>query len=332
MIPVLVPKMPSVQAIAKYMERAESARWWSNNGQLVRELEQRLARHYGAFVVTVASCTAGLELVYRLRKLQGMESIKLPSYTFPATVLAALAAGLKVELEDVHPRSWTHSAVAGFGLPEDGTTLDAAAAWGEQRVYHGQIAVFSLHATKPLGAGEGGYIVTHDHWEAQLLREMANFGMNGTGQPSRGWGNNSKMSELHAAAALAALDQWSREPWLQLYEWYDEHLVNIDGVYGQGRRRLGVYPVMPVKLDVPAEPVQQYMASCGIETRRWYNPPMHEHPCSLGDSDDFPFTNELVEHLIGLPWHLHLDKSHVIEVCDVLQVAIARAKLVRRYG
>ena len=47
---------------------------------------------------------------------------------------------------------------------------DAAAAFGEQKVPRGQTAVFSLHATKPVSAGEGGSVLARaSGWGAGIM-------------------------------------------------------------------------------------------------------------------------------------------------------------------
>jgi dTDP-4-amino-4,6-dideoxygalactose transaminase len=182
--------------------------------------------------------------------------------------------------------------------------------------------VFSLHATKPFGCGEGGFIVTHDAKKALRYRRMTNFGIwNGI---SEGDGTNAKMSEYHAAVALAALDGWRREPWLQLHDWYQAHLPPC--VTPQKRPR-GVYSLMPVRLPegVDARAVGVRMAAASVETRRWYCPPLYHHPLFLDDPAKFPVTESLSHRLLGLPFHTFLKEPDVETVCRVLSLAIAGA-------
>lgn len=330
MIKLLQPRVPTVDAAVKYLRRSEEARHYSNFGPCVRELEDRLSAYYGgAYVVTCSSCTSGLELVYTLRMIQGYSKIELPALTFPATWLAANRSGLEIIPVDVDADTWVAPAVAGFGLPTYAPVVDAAGAFGEQKVpilRGGMTAVFSLHATKPLGCGEGGYIVTWDRAEADELRRMTNFGI--YGGVSRGWGTNAKMSEYHAAVALAALDAWTREPWLNIYDWYAKHLPA--GVVAQKRPR-GVYSLMPVKLPVYAQDALEHMKAHGIETRRWYTPILTEHPMfqKMGNRAHrranpvrLPVTEHLAEHLLGLPYHTYLTEVDVAQVCERLAATI----------
>lgn len=327
-IKLLVPKMPTADALLPYLRRVDETRWYSNFGQLERELVERLENRFGAYVVTVSSCTAGLELMYRHVKqdLQRV-SIDLPALTFPATVLAAKREGLWVNFEDVDSATWTHRNVAGFGVPVDGRWVDAAAAFGEQKVGGLQTVVFSLHATKLIGAGEGGFIVTHDKRLAQKFYRQTNFGFDqaaGTGI-SRGWGTNAKLSEYHAAVALASLDTWTCNlvDWVSLDCWYRKHLPTS---VQQQMRPVGAYPILGVALPHPGilDSVRRLMASQGIETRRWYWPPMHLHPCVAGQRSppSLPVTEHLGERLLGLPYHLFLTEADVQRVCSELATAV----------
>lgn len=322
MIKLLVPKMPMSHSIVPYIKSIDAAQWYSNFGVLERELRERLEDKYGAHVVTVSSCTAGLELMYRHWKDSGHSSTELPSLTFPATILAAKREGLFVEFTDVDPDTWVHEKVAGFGVPVDGYWVDAAAAFGEQEVKSYQTAVFSLHATKAVGAGEGGFIVTHDARLAEKFRRQTNFSFEGG--ISTGWGTNAKMSEYACAVALASLDAWDREPWLQLFDWYAKYLPT-QLVTPQKRPR-GVYPIIAVKLQAHAdiESVMALMFSRGIETRRWYYPPMHLHPmiCAKASTPNLPVTDDLSKRLLGLPYHLFLTEEDVARVCLTMTEAL----------
>lgn len=320
-IKVLVPKLPTTESLIPYLKMIEGSRHASNFGQLVQLLERRLSeRYHGAHVVTVANCTLGLETVLQCEREDGADRIGFPALTFPATALAARHAGLTVLLDDVDPDTWGDGYVSAFGLPGYGPgVIDAAGAFGEQEVPRGTVAVFSLHATKPLGAGEGGFIVTHDAQQAARYRRMTNFGMqNGV---SLGDGTNAKMSEYHAAVALASLDAWDREPWLNLFDMYTDFLPAC--VRPQKRAR-GVYSLMPVLLPCDAAPVLSEMARFGIECRRWYHPCVAEHPLFTVENwrRKFPVTALLSDRLLGLPWHLHLTRTQVEGICWALAESV----------
>jgi dTDP-4-amino-4,6-dideoxygalactose transaminase len=322
MIRLLTPNIPPAESALAYYRKSEEAKHYSNFGPCVKLLEERLSKHYaGAYVVTVANCTLGLELVYTLKMLRGARAIELPALTFPATWLAANRAGLEIIPIDVDPDTWIAPGVAGFGLPSYAPVVDAAGAFGEQGVpilKSGMTAVFSAHATKTLGVGELGWIVTWDADDAKILREMTNFGI--SGKISIGPGTNAKVSEITAAFALAALDQWDREPWLRLHDWYFEHLPEE---YIPQKRPRGVYSLMPVRCPVDPSVIQEDYGHI-FETRRWYYPQMLFHPMfkDLGDKYHLPVTDDLAETLLGLPYHLGLTEEDVKTVCECLESSI----------
>lgn len=318
MIKLLIPKMPTAEQLLPRLRAIDDNRWYTNYGPLVMALEDRLSEHYdGAHVVTTSSCTSALEIMLRHQKNEGFTHVGFPALTFPATALAAHNVGLTVVLDDVDPDTWTGSYVSLWGVPVEGPGyIDAAAAFGEQTVPKGMTAAFSLHATKMVGCGEGGYIVTHDLDAAREYRRASNFGLaNGV---SVGHGTNAKMSEYHAAVALASLDAYRREDWLQLHDWYAKHLPPC---VTQQKRPRGAYPILSVKLPVDAQPVLEYMRIKGVECRRWYCPPLSEHPLfhQEGWQEVLPVTAGLADRLLGLPWHLWLTERDVIEVCEKLE-------------
>src|SRR5262249_12257967 len=100
--------------------------------------------------------------------------------------------------------------------------------------------VVSLHATKILGAGEGGFISTADNRLLERARAACNFGFQGSRNavlPA----SNAKMSEYHAAVGLAALAQWvdTRRRHARIAEWYEEALRHLEGVSLQPRHGHG---------------------------------------------------------------------------------------------
>ena len=207
----LVPDLPAPSELLPYLERIQKNRWYSNFGPLLLEYESRLAHISGAGAlggdcVTLSSGTAALELGIAALGLAAGSSVLLPSFTFPATLLACLRCGLEPVLCDICPESWTLTpdiaraclrhrdcrlvlpvAAHGDPLPPDAwdqfasetgvpVLIDAAAALGAQRVGRMANVVFSLHATKPLGIGEGGAFATASADLAERVRRMSNFG------------------------------------------------------------------------------------------------------------------------------------------------------------
>jgi dTDP-4-amino-4,6-dideoxygalactose transaminase len=357
----LVPDLPPVSALVPYLERIEQNRWYSNFGPLLREYENRLGEMTGASrveggCVTFSSGTAALELGITALGLAPGSRVLLPAFTFPATLLAVLRCGSEPVLCDVCPETWTLTPdivlaclqyrdcklvlpVATFGhpLPADAwdrfsatsdipVLIDAAAGLGLQQIGRSANVAFSLHATKPLGIGEGGVFVTSDADLAERVRRITNFGFD-RGVVTYSGGTNAKLSEYAAAVGLAQLDRWPELLNRRLASWlkYRSALDELPGVRVQAG--FDQYPpaVVSVNLSVDASHAASALAAVGIQTRRWYLPPLHHHP-SFANIDrigphggtSLPVTEQLARHNLGLPFHTRLSDDNMETIARAL--------------
>ncbi len=201
MIHTIRPRLPTAEQLLPYLTRIDESGVYSNDGPLVRNLEQRLNG------VAVSSATLGLELAAGAIFKKG-RPVRVSALTYPATILAIMRAGLKPIICDVDETTWAlaniddHSVpTAPYGLltPEmqKAPLIDAAgvnpfiSVAGENDA----TMVFSLHATKVLPAGEGGLVRALQPIRGIVARDR-NFGWDTT---IKAIGTNAKMSEYHAA-------------------------------------------------------------------------------------------------------------------------------------
>lgn len=321
----------------------------------------------GIEAVCVSSATTGLELALRAFSNEG--TVVVPSLTFPAPALAALRDRRReVILADVDPETWQMTPltvakaileaqaappgfvlpVAAFGAavpPDDGwkairlrggvVVVDAAGAYGNQVLDLDAFdaLVFSLHATKALACGEGGAVVAL-RATANRIRRLANFGfVPGAAPLVCDIGTNGKLSEYAAAVGLAAVRSWPATSWDRI-AMHQEYLGELERhapeVKTQRRDPKGVYTLLPVELPIPrAAEVQQELARRGIETRRWYFPPLHRHPlfsekCRL--ETDLQVTDRLAGRLLGLPFHPRLTPANIEYVCQELGAVLLKER------
>jgi dTDP-4-amino-4,6-dideoxygalactose transaminase len=93
-IPLMVPELPTLDALTPYLRRIDQNRWYSNFGPLTREFEERLLPTFSAsdgvhpHVVTVSTGTAGIELALRALELPPSSAVLVPALTFVATATA----------------------------------------------------------------------------------------------------------------------------------------------------------------------------------------------------------------------------------------------------
>ena len=239
------PQLPGTAAIDHYLELARGERWFSNGGPCWRLLRERLGERVGAYCTPVSSGTLGLMAALAALEVDG-GAAAMPSFTFVATPQAALWAGLRPRLYDVDAEHWhldpgaleaglrerpdtaAAIAVSAFGTPpppevrarwesacaaagvplvvDSAAGFGAVAADGVPVGRQGDVEVVSFHATKPFAVGEGGAVFTRDRELDRRIGEAVNFGFREDRSVALASGLNAKMSELHAAVALAVLD------------------------------------------------------------------------------------------------------------------------------
>ena len=187
---------------------------WLTTGPECAAFEEELAAWLGVpYAVTVASCTAAIEIAFRGLRLPRDAKVLVPAVTFCGAVEAVRHAGLVPVVADVEPDTGTVSprtcaaaareaggvqamlALHFAGYPADvaalaeaaGLTLDevvedAAHALGTRvgdELVGGlsRATCFSFYATKNLPIGEGGMLTTRDEEVAARARVTRLHGM-----------------------------------------------------------------------------------------------------------------------------------------------------------
>lgn len=344
------PLLPSADHILPYLQRIDAVRHYSNFGPLVTELEDRLgSRVAGARACTVANATQGLSLLLRILAPQGGLCIT-PGFTFVATAHAAIDAGLTPMLADVDPHSWMLTpriaaeaiarakgdvaavvVVAAFGAAPDiagferlqhetgiPVIVDAAAAFDTLRRCS-LPAVVSLHATKVLGAGEGGYVVSPDEKLLGAVRSLTSFGFEGARRAMRP-ATNAKMSEYAAAVALAALDGWpaARLRWMLAGRKLELACAGSGLAFQQGWGSDWISSTCVVHTaDGDAAALRDRLDLAGIDSRAWWGAGLHREPafadCPRGD---LAVTEHLAASTLGLPFAVDMSGEDMAAVGD----------------
>ena len=362
-LPVMRPRLPSAAEIFPYLEAIDEARWYSNYGPLVTRLEQQLARRLGMTaggVVTTANATAGLTAALLARRAPGGSFCLMPSWTFAATAHAARAAGLIPWFHDVLRSTWALDpaavretlqhlegkvgaviAVSPFGAPleiapwrdfeeQTGIPVVVDAAAGFDTAVAGPVPqVVSLHATKTLGVGEGGFVVTGDPELQERLAACCNFGFLNTRNATLP-ALNAKMSEYHAAVALAALDAWpaTRRLHLRIAGWYRQTIARLAGVslqpgYGDGWAASTTSVILP---RGASERVSHHLSKRAIDTRSWWGQGCHVQPAFADfPRGPLPITEELGARVLGLPHFPEMRERDVERVAEALSHSLRAA-------
>ncbi len=360
-IPLLVPDLPRRADLEPFLAEIDNARWYTNFGPLVRRFEHSVQSLFPApapFISTVANGTMALELALAALRLPPRAHVLIPAFTFVATAAAVLRAGLRPIIADIDAHSWVLTPaiaraamtttkidcvlpVAALGCPLPAAEwddfsessgipvlVDAAGAFGNQQPGERIVLAFSLHATKTLGIGEGGLVVSRDAAFIERVRRLSNFGIDPSNGHAPDVGGNAKLSELHAAVGLAALTRWPerrrlREALNQAY--CDELLRNSPEITLQARPLDGAYTVFQLLLQpgVSRDALVSTLTAQGIETRAWYLPLLPDHPAYAGiEAFDLPVARSLGPRMLGLPFHLELTQESIRRVCSALAKAI----------
>jgi dTDP-4-amino-4,6-dideoxygalactose transaminase len=248
-------------------------------------------------------------------------------------------------------------AVHTFGNPADIETLvrfarqhqlklvfDAAHGFGTQ--YHavpvgiqGDAQVFSTSPTKLLVTGEGGVVTTNSDEIADWIRCGREYGMRGAQGVFAGV--NARLSEVHAL-----LGQWSLRVLEQaathrnvLAARYRTSLCHLPGLAFQevnagNRHSWKDFPITidPTQCGLTRDAVAQYLATKGIETRAYYDPPAHQHLAYQQVFEEnraqaatrergqrlLPVTEWLSTHILCLPIWSDMPESILDEICEHL--------------
>jgi dTDP-4-amino-4,6-dideoxygalactose transaminase len=363
-LPLVRPTIPDRSSLAERIEGILDSGTLTN-GPTVRELERRAAEYLGVkHALAVGSCTAGLMLALRAAGLSG--DVVVPSFTFAATVHAVAWNGLRPVFADIDPETLTLSADAVrhavtvrtsavlathvYGTPCDVEGLaaiaeefgcrlffDAAHAFGSRRAgmpvgRFGDAEIFSLSPTKVLVAGEGGIVATNDDLLAERCAIGRDYGHPGD-YDCRFVGLNGRMSELHAAVALASFSTLEEriERRGELVRLYRGELGAIPGlsfpaVRDGDRSTYKDFTVLvePSRFGLDAGGLATALAAEGIETRRYYWPPVHAMRAYRGLGATAPglrVTDDVGPRVITLPlWDAMSDE-------DVLRSAAAIARI-----
>lgn len=331
-LPVMKPRLPTYEQYAAYLRLIDGSQAYSNRGPLVRLLESRYAEKLGipdaSLVVLCSNATLAIQ---GFLQISSVKTWHIPSFTFAATVHAGIQSGKDIVLEDIDPRTWMIPSsvvknlkaeglvpVLPFGAPFDSSEyskldhvlIDAAASIGGAKSWIGSIrenwgVVFSLHATKSFGIGEGGLMVFGSKELADKFRSWINFGFSGT-RESLIPATNAKLSEVQAAVGLAVLDDWENEAqeWGRIRDMTDA----VSGDLGIGpfdaipRATISPYWIISHAEHGLIHRIELALEEVGIETRKWWSIGCHEMPAFKQLIDkDFQNTKVVGGTYLGLP-------------------------------
>ena len=358
--PFIRPSVPPTEEWVHYLEPAYQAKWFSNFGPVVRQLETELTRRIcppDEIITTASNCTAGISAALIASNVSG--TVLIPAFTFPATMSAVTMAGARACVLDVDLDTWClsvallektlrveHGAavalVTPFGLRQDFSehleicrrynapvVIDNAAGLSDKVsavLDENCFEVFSLHATKPFAIGEGGAIRSRLGW-AQALRLALNFGL-AHGVPQKGWGINGKLPEVSAAIGLAVLKHFDQVLARRraVAQSYIELLRNYDDLIF--RQDISDAPWQSFPVLFPSPPAAQRFirraAEKGLQVRQGYEPSLEDWPrtCKI---DPSPNARSLATRMGLLPVYSDTSEHEMAAIRQIVHDSLQHA-------
>ena len=372
-IAIAEPETPDIDAALSRLRIVLESGCFTN-GLEVDRLEHEAAEALGvAHCVAVSSCTSGLMLVERCLNLHGEVITPSFTFFATAhgllwNGLRPRFADIDAHTAQIDPESVARAigpetggilGVHLFGCPAPvvrleelarsrgvplifdgahalGATVDGrtVAAWGDATVY-------SLSPTKQLTAGEGGLIATRHAELAATLRKARNYGKGAT-YDCEVLGLNARMTEFQAALCREGLSSLTAtiERRRGIAAIYEEEFSTSEGIRLQaipsnaasGRKDFAFF--VRTERGFEREAVEAALDSAGVETRRYFDPPLHEQTLyrRFHDPEREPLTETIraSRYVVCLPIHRGVSEADARAIARIAAAALLRVDAVSR--
>lgn len=317
-------------------------------------------------VCTANNATTGLILaIHHMKRPTGKYAV-MPSFTFAATPLAAIWNGLEPYFVDINPDDWCMDTqllneviekhgeeiavivpYAAFGTAMNlsyyeqlhlagwPVVIDAAASFGTLNGNNEQFGtrfpgsvVYSFHATKTFGIGEGALIYSANTDAIRKIQSLENFGFQDSNKQSLNYGLNGKLSEIMAAVAMVTLEEFpdKKRRRESLRSIYNQHLLQTSllskGWVFQETEGEVAWQSLPLLCEPGKRSwdIASKLLEEGIETRAYFSPPCHEHPVfSACRRTSMKVTEDVASRIICLPFFEDLSEIEAARVVQSLE-------------
>ncbi|MDP9045499.1 MAG: aminotransferase class I/II-fold pyridoxal phosphate-dependent enzyme [Pseudomonadota bacterium] len=353
---------PDIDKFLAYSRVFHDAHRYTNDGPLVKMLESRLAAFHGTrHCIATANGFWALVLSIKALALPGRHEVVMPSLTYRRLADIVAWCGLVPRFVEVDPDTLAMTAA----LTEVGVGADTALILGVHPIVNccdaaglerlarehgvplvfdavesvfetvggrkvgsfGAAECFSAHASKLLNGFEGGYVTTDDDALAHQLAKMRGFGYFGQDNIEN-LGINAKLNEIHAAMALASLDDLDDQVVRNRarYRAYQRELAGLDGVrllaFDESERCsfktivVELTGAWPLTRDATVELLNRE----GILARAYYSPALHQKPTRYETrSGPLPVTERLAQRYLLLPCGHFVSDADIAAVVALLR-------------
>ncbi|MBZ9779448.1 DegT/DnrJ/EryC1/StrS family aminotransferase [Psychroflexus sp. CAK8W] len=353
MINVTKTFFPPIEDYQKQLERVWENEWLTNNGELYKELSQKLQDYLGVNqIIPMTNGTLPIQIALNAFAKEG-EVITTP-FSYVATTATIVWEKCTPVFVDIHPEYLTIDETKIEAAITDKTTAilathvygnpcaveeieaiakkhhlkviyDAAHCFGvnykSQSIFnYGDVSTCSFHATKLFHTGEGGALFCQDEATRQEMWYRHNFGHDGP-EKYHGLGLNAKMSELQAAMGLSVL------PYIKhiiaerkrVCEYYDTHLdfsqLNNLKLREGTDWNYSYYPVI-FKTESDLLKAKDKLKVENINPRRYFYPSLEELPYI--QSSTCPIARDMAQRVLCLPLYDSLSIEDLSKIVSTI--------------
>lgn len=349
---------------ARYLQDAFDSGWISGGGY-INKLEAELDHIFaGSKCFAVSNGTSALQLAFQTLGVEAGSRVIVPAFCFQAAGNVLSQLGAEPVFCDVDSSTWNQTVdsieramidgvvgivvVHNYGRAAPSEEIvawakahnlwvieDCAEAWfskynGRYVGLFGDIATFSMHATKTIAAGEGGVVMINDHSLTERLRLLRSHGLDRskTHYLHELAGNNYRLSNLLAAVAYGQLEcrseiEANQKARMEAYyrrlngHWAFELQTAIkgasDNLWAVGLR------LNSQLLAVSRDQLIAALNECGIETRPGFYPASALHYNTRYLTEKLSVSEAIAKDVIVLPCSANMTQDDISYVCDVLE-------------
>lgn len=355
MINVTKTYLPDLEKYKSYVEQIFQSGWITNNGDMVKKLEQRLKEYLGVKnILLVSNGTLALQVAYKLLELKD-EVITTP-FSFVATTSSLVWEGLEPVFVDIDKDTFCLDAdkieeritertsailpvhVFGNGCEVEKideiakkynlkVIYDAAHAFGvkykgESILSYGDVSILSFHATKIFHTIEGGALIINDDKLYDKAKRLINFGITGP-ETIEGIGINAKMNEFQAAMGLCVLEDMEdiivkREKNFKLYyeAFKETECIKLQEYNNNCSYNYSYFPIL-FKDEQVLLKVKEALNDKDIFPRRYFYPSLDT--LDYLQSSFMEISNDVSGRILCLPLDNQLERETILCIIRIIE-------------
>jgi dTDP-4-amino-4,6-dideoxygalactose transaminase len=213
-----------------------------------------------------------------------------------------------------------YDAAQAFGVKVNGNSI----------AHHGDLSMFSFHATKLFHSIEGGMLCFHNSDLKKKLKYLKNFGFENEIEVVMP-GTNAKMNEFQALMGRHVLRYLGHivEKNRKISTWYRERLSDLQGVYFAPALPENChynYSYMPLEIDaseygISRDTLYEKLMEYNVFTRRYFYPLLPDYTCynGLTCNDPLVTAREKSSRILALPLYPDLKLEEVEKICEIIK-------------